>query len=505
MKVLLAIAVAAALYGQDPAPAPADQKKAVKSVRERFKEEYRRPRAERAVFARKLMDLGAATQDDRAMRWALLSEAVEVAAGALNLEAAFEAADRLAQAFSVDAGEAKVAALAHARKAAATDPEGANDLADGLATALRKALAAGDLKTAERFAPEGERHAKILRDPIFAEPLRQAVAAVSEARRAFQAELTLSVRDDPEARYVLGKWLWFAKDDWIGGAKHLTAVPEAALTGAQQIIAPIDVALRAVAGKELTRPSGAAEMMALGQAWWEAALKRDRPAEERRRMRARAIQWFENAAAAATGLQREDARRRLEEAYRHREPIPGAVDLLAMVDPKRDLVGAWRVEKGLLVGPEAHGKLQVPYAVPQEYDLVFVTRKVKGTWGLAAVLMYGAHRFMAYVDGIDGATTGLHGFDGHYDATPNETQSRGNVFTDDKPRTLVFSVRKSRFMLHIDGKRMVDWRNADYKRVGVWPDNDVPNTRAIGLPVGGAYEMIDVQLVPLAGEGRRLR
>lgn len=103
----------------------------------------------------------------------------------------------------------------------------------------------------------------------------------------------------------------------------------------------------------------------------------------------------------------------------------------------------------------------------------------------------------------DGTMGGLQWIDSK-DWDSNETSYRSNrVFTDDAKKTVIISVRKNRVSVTADGRLLINW-TADYKRVT--PVNAVSNPSALHLGNWeSSFEITQVQLIPVSGQGKRLR
>src|SRR6185436_17336 len=87
-------------------------------------------------------------------------------------------------------------------------------------------------------------------------------------------------------------------------------------------------------------------------------------------LQARARYWYDQAQPSVTGLVKIRLDKRLAEM--ESASPGGGLNLLALIDPKRDAVhGDWTMENGILVVNQAPNtlSLQIPYQPPEEYDL----------------------------------------------------------------------------------------------------------------------------------------
>ncbi|HEY5311934.1 MAG TPA: SUMF1/EgtB/PvdO family nonheme iron enzyme, partial [Pirellulales bacterium] len=124
-----------------------------------------------------------------------------------------------------------------------------------------------------------------------------AARQLSDAKE--QAEATLSGEpDDPAANLALGKYLCFARDDWLVGLPHL------AKGG--------DTVLRGLAAESLTTAAEPNAQTALADRWWQAAEKakgKDKPD-----LQAGAAHWYALAVSGLSGLAKVRVEQRLQAA-----------------------------------------------------------------------------------------------------------------------------------------------------------------------------------------------
>ena len=177
---------------------------------------------------------------------------------------------------------------------------------------------------------------------------------------------------------------------------------------------------------------------------------------------------------------------------------PVAVDLLKLIDVKRDAVdGAWSFDGGVLVtSTVSFGRLQVPYAPPAEYDVRMVAERKGPVNSIVLGLVAGGKQFAVVIDAFPRDTTsGVDRVDDK--AFPdNETGFKGVLLTEGKPSTLVVSVRKGSLAVTVDGRKIVDWK-ADYKRVSLYPNWKVPRPDALFLGAWTTpYRIHSLELFP---------
>ncbi len=184
-----------------------------------------------------------------------------------------------------------------------------------------------------------------------------------------------------------------------------------------------------------------------------------------------------------------------------------AVDLLRLVDPKRDAVaGTWEFQGRSLAAPALQfGRLQVPYVPPEEYDLQAVVERTTGSDSIQIGLAYGWNQFLVIVDGIErDPSSGLDLVDRRpfYD---NETTLKGRLIENGVRATISISVRRERIRAWVDGRRIIDWK-ANYARLSLWPSWTMPRRDTLFLGAWTGRRLVhSLVLYPVTGEGRPIR
>lgn len=183
------------------------------------------------------------------------------------------------------------------------------------------------------------------------------------------------------------------------------------------------------------------------------------------------------------------------------EKGPPPVDLLKLIDPKRDAVdGAWALENGVLVTSNiSFGRLQIPYAPPEEYDVRMVAERHGKTNSIVLGLVAGGRQFAVVIDAFERDTTsGVDRVDDK--AFPdNETAFKGRILEPDTPAAIAVQVRKAALVVTVDGRRIVDWK-ADYKRATLYPNWSVPRKDALFIGAWtSVYRVRELTLTPVPG------
>jgi hypothetical protein len=184
-----------------------------------------------------------------------------------------------------------------------------------------------------------------------------------------------------------------------------------------------------------------------------------------------------------------------------------AVNLLALIDPKKHAVGApgfgkWSLPGGLLMSSDkSFCRLQLPYAPPQEYRLEIVAARAQGDGGLATILVMGNHQTSAILGGEKMSRSGLILVD-RKDlllGDPNETSCAGNRFPDEKARKILYTVRKNHVSVSCDGKSIIDWKG-DPRRLGLRPDQNIPDRGALYIDTTSSFVISKIEVTPIQDE-----
>jgi hypothetical protein len=188
----------------------------------------------------------------------------------------------------------------------------------------------------------------------------------------------------------------------------------------------------------------------------------------------------------------------------------GAVDLLALVDPKAHTVlGEWKKDGNSLVGvnPKFPGLIQLPYEPGEEYDLAADVRRVSGEEYFAFQLVAGGHRVTAALDTYPskGFISGL-GDIGGKGILDNGTAVKGQVMTAGKDYTVLCSVRSGKIDVSVNGKVVLAYKG-EFNRFSIHSDFRVPDEKALAIQIGYAtpYKIDRLVVTPVKGKGTILK
>ena len=286
-----------------PVPSAAEQEKARKLVLEVYQKECdlaTEPEAQSAL-AKKLLASVQGGENGPAERFVLLEMARDLAERGRDWPTAAEAIDELAAGFRVDPVGMKAQVLeAFAKVARMPADHGA--IAEAALPLVKDAANQEDFPLAGRLVKLAQSEAGKSRKrelQIAARASQKQVQEMTKALAGIEAARTVLKGNpqDPEANRVVGRYLCFVRGDWAGG------LPRLASSG--------DETLKALAQKELATPATAAEMVALGNQWWDLGEKEE--AEGQKPLRLRAAHWYRASIdELPQGLERDRVQERLQ-------------------------------------------------------------------------------------------------------------------------------------------------------------------------------------------------
>jgi len=490
--------VAGVLLGQQsqdkppllPEPDANLQKDKLKLVKDLFKDEYaKRAPADQVALARKLLSKGLEEQEDHSAKFVLLREDRDLAAGAGDLDSGLQAADALSKSFAVDGLGMKMAVLAKS-SAVARDPEAARAVARAYLSVAAEAVRADDYDAASNAASKAEAAGKSGQEqPLVsrAQELARDLGSIKSEYQKVKPWLEKPGTGDAEAA---GRFLCFVRGDWDAGLTALAGGGKPPLKG--------------LAERDLAKPTEPDKRADVADGWWELAQKEKSP-WRKARIAGRAQFWYEQALPGSTGLVKVKVEKRLAELE---DALPGAVNLLRLVDPRQDGVqGDWAQEgQGVSCAPGPASRLQLPYVPPDEYDLTVIAERREGGDAVVVGLARGNAQFITYIDAhpVLGYKSGLELLDGKL-VSESPSSHAGALLANGKPSTFQIAVRKGGITFAVDGKTIVNWQG-NYGRLTNGASWKVPNAKALFIGAWGSrVHFSKISLTPISGQGKKLR
>jgi hypothetical protein len=476
-------------------PDAARQKDAEKIIKDLFKDQYaKKTAADRRTLGRLLLDQAVKTPDDPAAAWVMFRESQDAAVQGFDPKTAVESVEASAKLFDVDPLPVKSSLFAAMAKGPRTPEENAT-LAEYYLRLVEDHVAADQYDAADKAATAALAVARKSNDAGLAIRTTTRAREIAEAKTRFTAlkgvmQTLASKPDDPAANLEMGLYLCYVKGSWDLGTRFL--------------IKGSDPVLKALAEKEVAMPVGAVDRTALADGWFDLAQKETSPLRKSQLL-SHAGALYESALPDANGLLRVRIEKRMETAKPPAGPQGPSIDLLKMIDAKRDAVsGDWSMKRGVLRMPAGRSTawLQIPYAPPDEYDLKIVATRKTGITDLyvGVVVVPGPKRLLLHIDGSSGgADGGLQSAGGDWNNNPTSYRNI-KTFSDDKPKTVFMSVRRTSFTLVADGKTLISWKGDFTNSAGC---NDTPNNSAFYIGNWEAvFEVSQILLYPIDGKGK---
>lgn len=278
------------LYPEDPpkaAPKPpvpeqAELRKAQEAVRDRFKEDYRKPSA---LLARRLYQEGRQGDLTPVARFALLTEAREMAVKYSDPATALEAIDSMADDFVLDWLQMKAEALKRLAGAKGLSPQELKGLAETCLRVAKDAAGGDQYDVALSILGSAQAIARNSKSPVLGLEVADVTGNVKYQQAEFkkilpQVNKLKEKADDADAYAAVGRFLCLVKGNFLLGLDLLKKGS--------------DPELKSLADQESAESLDPDAQAALGKRWREVGDKQ-RGAQERKNAFARARLWYEKA------------------------------------------------------------------------------------------------------------------------------------------------------------------------------------------------------------------
>ncbi len=273
-------------------PSEAAQKKAAALVRDVYSEEYQQARtaAQKAKLARKLIE-DAAKETEPSGQYVILRIARDLAAGAGDGQAAFQAIDELDRGFAVDALQMKAAVLQQSSTLTSRPPDAYKNLVEALLPLLDEAIRQDRFELADGLVSTAKAAVVKARDANLRKNVASAAERVAQACASYEkvSEALDRLKEkptDPKANCLVGKYCCFNKLDWEKGLPMLARGS--------------DAVLKELATLDLDHPKESEAQATIGDAWWDLAEKAE--ANDKLAAQQRAKYWYEQAVPGLSGL-----------------------------------------------------------------------------------------------------------------------------------------------------------------------------------------------------------
>lgn len=344
LKTLCVMAILAALSSLASAQAPRIPVPSAEAIREAeglVNEVYGNEvtkaatAAAKTQLAKKLLEEGRATNDDKAARYVMFRNARDLGVAGGDLDIVFAAIQQLVKEYAVEQPALEADALT--TMAAAATAASSKRLAEAALSAIDEAMARGDFASAVRLGNAGLAAARKAKDPELLKSLTARAAELASVQKAAEQvkeaiALLESDPTNPSANLAVGRFLCFVKGDWDRG------LPKLALGS--------EPALKALAEKEVAGVKGGVEQAKLGDGWWDLGETEDLGLKNKFRLHA--ASWYRKAQPELTGLALAKVEKRLKDLASLETPAAARPVIQPRLDGSRESIDAgltWLVKQ----------------------------------------------------------------------------------------------------------------------------------------------------------------
>lgn len=469
---------------KDNEPDEATQKFREDQIKKLLADDYKKKdAASRSALADKLAEDAQNPNNDSALRFVYYREAIRASAEALDLDKAFDFAERLAESYNTKGVRYKYEAFNIARKLV-KDAEQASAIAEKAYELTADLYITGDFSSALKIAADAKSLPKLPKD------VSQKITDLeAEVKQVDNAEKTLmTTPDDAKANTTVARYAAFRRDKFDEAKEY-------AKKGNDQVLMDLIDA-------ELSKPDTSESQFLLGKKYFDAQKKMKGFEKDQYIMRAQ--HWLNEAKGRANALTQGEIEKMLKEMG----PNGNIVDLLKMVDVEKDsIVGKWSFQGGALVSPMGEDVLiRLPYKPPREYDLTIKLEAKDTDRGIGIGLSKGDIKFLYSIDSFPeiGFFSGIYIVDDKkiQNRENDDTKKSGRVMIRNKPATITCKVRENRLTVTVDGNVVTDWRG-DFKRFSSQSNNHAGHLFISAWNV--KYHITEITLKPISGKGGYIR
>ena len=173
------------------------------------------------------------------------------------------------------------------------------------------------------------------------------------------------------------------------------------------------------------------------------------------------------------------------------------INLLKLIDISQHTVsGKWQLANDVLTADaSAIGQLELPFAVPEQYELAIDVAGIRGENGIVIGLPIAGRHVVVVIDGWSARASGIEVLDGR-PADRNETAVYGRTLFSDKPNVVRCLVGKASIRVIHNEQTLVDWQG-DVARL-TFPDAyERPRQSSIFLASNTtAFQVTRLELTP---------
>lgn len=185
----------------------------------------------------------------------------------------------------------------------------------------------------------------------------------------------------------------------------------------------------------------------------------------------------------------------------------GAVNLQALIDTKKDVVGGkWKKEGTTLsVEPEKTTRIQLPYEPPEEYDFKIVFKRMSGEEDVNLMLTSRGKALMWSMGAGKNTVLGFECIQGKDASNAVATVRSSKALETNRTYTCVVQVRKRVVRAFLDGKIVKEYRT-DYSEFSMRNDWKLKSDRVLGLGAHNSKVVFEkIELRAVTGTGKKIR
>lgn len=185
----------------------------------------------------------------------------------------------------------------------------------------------------------------------------------------------------------------------------------------------------------------------------------------------------------------------------------GAVNLLGLIDTKKDVIGGKWSKSGnaLNVESEKSTRIQLPYEPPEEYDFKIVFKRVSGEEDVNQMFCARGKALMWSMASGKNTWMGFECVQGKATAGGPASVKVAKALENNRTYTSIVQVRKRVVRAYLDGKIVKEYRT-DYSDFSMRNEWKLKNERVLGL---GAYNskvvFEKIELRAVSGAGKKIR
>jgi len=185
----------------------------------------------------------------------------------------------------------------------------------------------------------------------------------------------------------------------------------------------------------------------------------------------------------------------------------GAVNLMELIDTKKDVVGGkWSKSGSVLnVEPDKTTRIQLPYEPPDEYDFKIVFKRVGGEEDVNQMVTARGKALMWSMAASKNSWMGFECVQGKVTAGGAASVKVGKALENNRSYTSIVQVRKRVVRAFLDGKLVKEYRT-DYSDFSMRNEWKLKNERVLGLGVHNSKVVFEkIELRAVSGAGKKIR